>query len=248
MNGFEKYSRLFVEKAKKLLDEEKLAEDPEYKEAFINHLLGLKGPKQLERKNTPADVFFSAIYNGYVEISTSYYCRLDIEIYIGRFPYSNTKISKSRHLLYNFENYLHEVYILKERLLTHLTKVGRLYRKNPNHNDILKTTKPLFKAIRKVFKGIIITRGAHVHKARFYAHDLDRLNSLELLVQHDAKELQMLKNFYKLDYSAIRRKYKNIIKDNNKGIKDLLDLYFDVIYTIVTDPKGNFDYPKGIKA
>jgi hypothetical protein len=59
MKGFEKYSKVFISKAKELLTDEDLKQNKEYQEAFKNHLLGLNGPKQMERKLSPADIFYS---------------------------------------------------------------------------------------------------------------------------------------------------------------------------------------------
>ena len=86
MKGFEKYSEIIANKAKELFTEDDLNHNKEYQEAFKNHLFGLNGPKQMGRKLTTADIFFSKIYNGFREIADSYFCLLDIEIYIGRFP------------------------------------------------------------------------------------------------------------------------------------------------------------------
>ena len=105
------------------------------------------------------------MYNGFREISGSYYGLLEIEIYIGRFPYRNTKISKTRHLAYHMENYLNEIYILKERLNSYFTTIGRIYRKDRRIQDILKRTKPLFAFVNNTLKGIIDTRG-HMYTKR----------------------------------------------------------------------------------
>ena len=141
MNGFEKYSEIFINRAKKLLEDEDIENNPEYAEVFKNRILGLSGPKQLNRKQTPSEVFFSKLHDGFSEISDSYYCLLEIEIYIGRFPYRNTSISKTRHLAYHMENYLNEIYILRERLNNHFTTIGRLYRKDKKTSRYTKNHK-----------------------------------------------------------------------------------------------------------
>jgi hypothetical protein len=248
MNGFEKYSEIFINKSKELFTEDDLKHDKEYQEAFKNHLFGLNGPKQIEKKLTPADIYFSKILNGFREIADSYYCLLDIEIYIGRFPYSKTRISKTRHLSYHMENYLNEIYILKERLKSYFTKVGRLYRNDPDHKKVLQKTKPLFTLVNASLKGIIQTRGSHVHSTRFYDNDLDRLSSQEFLSDHGNDELVLIKNLFKFEYKIVRRRFKKTIKDNNKQIKILLDACFDVLYTIVADKQGKVKYPTNIKA
>ena len=221
MKGFEKYLEIFVSKIRELLADGDLKNNKEYQDGFR-------------------------------EIANSYYCLLDIEIYIGRFPYNKTGISKTRHLSYHMENYLNEIYILRERLNAYLKKIGRLYKGDPSHETILKKIEPLFALVNKSLKDIIDTRCSHVHKIRFHSEDLDRLSSLELLSTllstHGNNELTFIKNFFNLEYRTIRRKFKIVIKNNNKQIKILLDACFDVLYEIVTDQQGNIKYPETIKA
>ena len=248
MDGFEKYSEIFIERAKELLEKDKLNDNPEYQKVFMNNLLGISGPKHLKREITPPDHFFSALYNGFREISDSYYSLLDIETYIGRFPFSKTKISKVRHMIYHLECYLNEVYILKERIKAYITKVGRLYKKDPKHSEVLKKMRPLFPLIDNALDNIVKARGSHVHESRFKDDDLDRISSLEFFAQHGGEELRLFRNLFIFDYLIIRRKYKKTLVNNNKEIRKLLDACFDILYGIVTLQDGKFHYPKGIKA
>ena len=248
MEGFEKYSGIFKERAKELLAEEKSKNDPEYQKVFMSNLLGLSSPKRLKREFTPADHFFSVLYNGFREISDSYYSLLDIETYIGRFPYSKTKISKVRYMIYHIECYLNEAYILRERLKAYITKVGRLYKKDPKHSDVLKKMRSLFLLIDDAFNNIVKARGFHVHESRFKDGDLDRISSLEFFAQYEDEEFRLLRFLFKLDYRIIRKKYKRTLVSNNKNIRKLLDGCFDILYEVVTLQDGKLHYPKGIKA
>ena len=235
MNGFKKYLQIFIDHAKQDLDDNK--SNPEYQKVFMNQILGLNGPRQMERKMTPSDLFFSKLYVGFREISASYYCLIDIETYIGRFPYGDTIISKTRHLAYHMENYLNEIYILKERLNSYFTIIGRLYRKDKRHKKILKITKSLFPFVHNSLKGIINTRGAHVHKIRFSDEDIDKLSSQELLAVHGGEELRIIGNIFKMDYRATR-----------KIIRKMLDACFEILFEIVMDNDEQLMYPKINKA
>jgi len=243
MTGFDRYSEIFITRAKELLEED-LQKNPEYHEVFKNRLFGLKGPKQLGGKLTPADVFISKLATGFNEIHDSYYSLLDIEVYMARFPYSNTRVSKTRYLIYHMENYLNEVYILQQRLKCYFTIVGRLYRNDRRHQDILKTVKTLSSLVQNALEEIVDTRGAHVHRMRFSDEDLERLNLQEILSKHGGDELKVLKNFFKFDYGSIRKRYKQIINRNNEEIKKMLDACFDILYKIVADEKRKIKYPR----
>jgi hypothetical protein len=242
MTGFHKYSEIFIHRAKELLEKEDLKNNPEYHEVLKNHLFGLKGPKQLDRKLTPSDVFFSKLATGFREIYDSYYSLLDIEVYIRRFPYPNTKVSKTRYLAYHMENYLNEVYMLKERLISYCTVVGRLYRNDHTLRDPKKAMKDLSGIVQKSLKAITDTRGTHVHSARLTDEDLDRLSSLGL-INRAPNEIPLLKTVYESAFRNTRKKYGVAIKRNNEEIRKILNAYFEVIYAIVADEKGDVRYP-----
>ena len=141
-------------------------------------------------------------------------------------------------------NYLNEIYILKERLNSYFTTIGRLYRKDGRHQNILKRTKPLFSFVNNALKGIIDTRGAHVHKTRFGDEDLDRLSSQEFFTDHGGEEFRIIRNIFKIDYDVTRKKYKQTIKSNNEQIKKMLDACFDILIEIVANNELQIRYPK----
>ena len=217
-----------------------------HEEIYSNYLFGLEGPKKFPAKLTPAHIFFYNLYYGWREVNDSYFCLLDIEIYIGRFPYGNTRISKIRHLTYHMENYLNELYILKERLNTYFTKIDRLYRKNKDQDLIKNKIKLLFSTVKNAIGDGIKTRSSHVHQERFHDSDLERLSSQELLSNYNDKNLKFITDTFKIEYQIVRRRFKQTIVDNNKTIKQLLDGCFGVLYTIVCDGKGNLKYPENI--
>jgi len=66
------------------------------------------------------------LFAGFNEISHSYDTLLDIEVYVARFPYANTRITRSGHLRFIIEAYLHESYTLVERLNDYRLKAGRI--------------------------------------------------------------------------------------------------------------------------
>jgi hypothetical protein len=180
---------------------------------------------------------------GFREIHNSYYSLLDIEVYIGRFPYGKTSVSKTRYLAYHMENYLNEVYILKERLNFYCTTVGRMYRNDQTLKNVKETMKTLSDCVQKVLKGTTDARGTHVHKNRFTDEDLDRLSSLEL-ANHGPNDIPILKIMYESHYKKTRKKYSLAIKQSNKEIKDLLDGCFEVLYGVVADENRQIRYPK----
>ena len=243
MNGFEKYSVMLTDHSYQLYLKDDIFDKPEFKEAFGNQILGLKGPKRLAKKPTQYDEIFLKLFYGFREISDSYYSLIDIETYIGRFPYGNSEISRTRYLGYQMENFLHEAYILKERLRSYLASIVRLYKKDSKHQELLNAKEILLPIIEGVFSRIKDVRGVHVHQRRFSDEDLEQLKTLEFLEKIGDKELSKIRDIFKIVYRTTRKKYKLTIKKNNKKIKDFLDMYFDRLSPIIGNKKGEFRYP-----
>ncbi|HSF08064.1 MAG TPA: hypothetical protein VLA60_01545 [Nitrospirales bacterium] len=244
MKGFERYQRILINEVDKFLNKESLIENSKYQNAFKNHIFGLSGPKQFSKKQIPSEVFFTKLFYGFIEISDSYSCLKDTETYIGSFPYRNAKISQTRYLAYHFENYLNEIYLLKERLRSYLKSIGRQYKNDRRYRIISKNTSSLTDWVDNCLKGIINSRGSHVHQTRFSAEDLDRLKTQEFLTLHGGKELKIIKDLFKRDYGNTRKKYKQIIKENNQQVKIFLDTFFVILMKIVANNEGRIRYPQ----
>jgi len=154
MDEFEKFqsylSKEFVVLTKPIVEQRM----EELGKTFWNEIFDLKGKRAIDRKLSQEEAFFGKVFRGYIEICNSYNCLKDIQVYIGRFPYNDTSISKVAYLIYHIVNYMNEVYVLKERLSAYLTKIGRLYKNDQRHNEILKLTKPIFKIVDDVFSGV----------------------------------------------------------------------------------------------
>lgn len=213
-------------------------------ESLINDLLDLDGPRKIQRHFTKEDMFVSKLFFGIQEIYDSIERLKTYEIYTGRYPYSNTTISKSQHLRTNIENYLGEFYLLKERVNSYLTTIGRLYRKDPRHKKILGFTRPLFKIIPSVFDSFLKARGIHVHQRRYTDKDIDRLNLLEFYDSHASDILPYVDILYENHYKETRKKWKNLVKTTNGQIKVALDLCFENIHPLIFTKNGNARYPR----
>lgn len=243
MAGIDRYSKIFIDRAKELIEEEDLKNSPEYLDVLKNQLLALKGPKQLSRKVTPHDIFFSKLMIGFSEIHNSYYSLLDIQVYIGRFPYAKARVSKTRYLAYHMENYFNEVYILKERLNAYCIAVDRLYKNDQTLKDLKTVMKALSGYVQKSLSGITDVRSRHVHRNRLTDENLDRLSTLEL-INHGPEKIPVMKTLYESLYRDTRTKYGLTIKQNNEEIRKILDVYFDVIYKVVTNENKQIRFPK----
>lgn len=244
---FEKYREAVLKASKQILDP--IIEDnrDELVEAYGNLLFGGKGPNRVSRKTiSPEEEFFRKIFYGFNEIHESYECLLDLTIYIRRFPYGKTRISKVRHLRSNIEVFLNEVYMLKVRLVAYLRVIERAYRTTERGPKVKAFLRPVHEMVSSSLKPIVDVRGSHVHETRYSDTDLDKLGTLDLLVVHG--KMDELRPLYQFEYKNIRRKWFRIMQDVNGGINALLDGYFAPLYKLVFDEGGNLLYPTKLQA
>jgi hypothetical protein len=156
----------------------------------------------------------------------------DIEIYISRLPLRKpSTIPKHRFLRYHIEGYLHESYILKERLRAFLKKIKRLYKNDSNMNHI---TAKLDKIITDKFQNMNIIRGFHTHKNRFQDESLDQLEALEIYKNIDDEKARNLFNkYYECEFKKTRKKWISWAKQSNSALIKLLNFYFEIVFKLI---------------
>jgi hypothetical protein len=86
-----------------------------FEESVINEIFFDK-LTTIDQKFSPQDIFFGDLFYGFNEIFISFERLKDLEVYISRFPNTKTLIAKIDYLRFLIENYLNEMYLLKERL------------------------------------------------------------------------------------------------------------------------------------
>ena len=244
MGSFTKYRNAVLKYSVIKTSQKTKKEHEELEKKFIAQALGETTTSTKASHPTKQEIFISKLYRGLIEVHTSLESLKAFEVYISRFPYSKTTISRSQYLRFIIESYLHEFYILKERTNAYLTTVVRAYRSDYRHSIYVSKTKPLFKAIPNIFDNLLKARGGHVHQSRYTDNDLDKLDALEL---YKTLGTDLDNVFYILSedhYKEIRKKWKGIITSNNESVDKVCDLIFGVLYTIVCTKSGNIRHPR----
>lgn len=212
--------------------------------AYMNRILKLDGPTSLNTSSTPERKLLAEISVGAFEIFNAYESLLDTEFYIRKFPYTGTRISKSRYLKSVIGNHLNNNYILKERMVRYLKILRKRYGKQAASNGELtrKITEILRRLTEEYFSGLNSVRNIHVHVEEFYDPALERLSLLESFIHHNLSlpSIEHFKAYYETQYNMIRKDKIQEIKSINSDIKKILDAFFDQIYTIVFDENDNF--------
>lgn len=200
--------------------------------AIRNTLFGVSGVRSIEYQPTKDEKNFFLLFMAFIEIIKCYEMLSDIEIYISRLPLRKpSTIPKHRFLRYHIESYLHETYILKERLRAFLKKIKRLHRNDSNVNYF--TTK-LEKIIIDKFQNIGIIRGIHTHKNRFQDESLDQLDSLEIYKNIDDEKARNLFNkYYEYEFKKTRKKWISWAKQSNSALIKLLNFYFEIVFKLI---------------
>jgi hypothetical protein len=187
------------------------------------------------------------LFWGYSEISNSFERLKDIEFYINKFPYSNKTaekhgITKENYLRFVVEAYLHEMYILQERLKSYLNVIRKLH-KHSNSSESISLKVEKIKAIVILSLGNIIkSRGRHVHVFRFEDSDIAWLSTSKILTMGNLKNDGKIP--YSMVYKEVRKKWLKRIKEINIQTEKLLDIYFKKLYPLVFDNKRNFIFLK----
>ena len=173
------------------------------------------------------------ILNGYSEISNSLETLRLIELFLKISPPEVDGINFSNYLTYHVHNYLQEMYILKERLITYSVKIQRKYNKVLDKEKLDNIISLLMSIITSSLNGITGNdgvRNTHVHFEKFKDDELNWLSSTTFLAGfHDEFTIHS-----KAAYEIAKTKWYKTIKNNNIELNKLIDIYFDTIYSIIT--------------
>lgn len=206
------------------------------------------GPPTPPNKPTGRTRYSQWLHHHLSEIARSLDTMRDIEFYIGRFPYRKTAIAKHRHLQFHVEAFLHELYILQERLLQFLKFIERQHRRD--------TFLPGIKAacgvlndfvIDSMRKGVAI-RSSHVHRWRLSDTKIERLQTIRFYtLMPNTKVRKVFKTFYEAEYRKTRKQWRSWITGGIAQAQKLVDAFFDEVYKLVFDGKDKLTYPSRLK-
>ena len=218
---------------------QKILDEPEYKskieESLASTLWGRESNTANGFHHTPIDLFVSnKLFRPFSEIAESYGSLLSIRAYINSFPFRNSSISRVSYLRYHIENYLNEIYVLKERLVSFLKVISRAYKSSPEYPAIFKITESLRSLTEESFKPYVKVRGSHIHQYRYNDSDVSRLSSLDLLMKGSDEEFtRIIKGIFKLAYSEIKRKWRKKTVEDLSRLHYLLNIYCEYLLKIL---------------
>jgi hypothetical protein len=182
------------------------------------------------------------------EIVNSWESLVNIPIYLSSFPFKKNGIKFSSYLRYHVENHLHEIYVLKERLISYINIIMKKYKQSLFFQDKIPILKLLDQSVISTLEPIINSRGRHVHQERFEDQRIERLSTIELLMSGDDLSFKNdMEAYYNLIYKDIRKEWVQIVRSNNNSIKIIILYYFEALNEILL-LNNNFILPDDIRS
>jgi hypothetical protein len=248
MKGFDKFQYAMLEAATLIIKPLTEAKNKEAGEALWNHLFDLDGPREASTRPTGRSIYFGKVFKAFLEITYSLETLEDIEFYVGRFPFQNTRISRDRYLQFHIETYFSELYLLQQRLNHYVVLVERQYRRDPRLSEIQDKCKNLPSLAAKALEGPLRLRHGHVHEARVRDSGIDRLKSIGLLTKSkDSTLSKYMRIHYRLVHSNVKKKWKKSLVKSNEHVQKVLDVFFEHFFTVIFDESGALKYPSRLK-
>jgi hypothetical protein len=205
--------------------------DQVYAEKYMHYIFDIAEKPVIKRKFSKKQVFLNFLSDHLHEIFLSYEYLKDAKNYISSFP-KNKKISKVRYLIYTYENYLNEIYLLKLRIKNYYNMLLEWYKVDRRAKNVRKIVFPLFKELDR-FRFLEDVRGDHVHKFRYKPENFAQLESLEILAKTGNSIILKLAEL----------KFKNVRIELEKSI-NTINAYIEQVLGILLEPTSDIIFSK----
>ena len=181
-----------------------------------------KKRKAGESHELPTDTAFSGIFQGFTEIGSALDALKLIEELFRLAPPRSKRIDKDQYLKFLVGSYLQEMYILEQRLAAYATKMSRLY----GHRSLPSSVN---RVVYEPLKGLIDTRGTHVHQQRFSDERLDSVSTLAFFrrVGHALGE------DLELEYKVAQLYWRKRVRENNQFMRRIVNQYCSVLEVVI---------------
>jgi hypothetical protein len=239
--GYEKYRRWLLAAVATHLPLPKVGpEAQDVGQALTNLAFDLPGPRSINGPVPESTKHLGLLFHGYHEIYQSASALDDLIVYLARFPFGQTSVTRSRYLQFVIEGYFHENYILRERLCSHTKQIERAWRYDAKHSVVKTACGELREQVENRFKVLTERRGAFVHKQRFKDTGLAALSTLEMFLSVDAKAWE---GQYMDRFRSVRKQWLSTMRTHRNGLAPMLDGYFDLLCKIGFSDSGALLFP-----
>jgi hypothetical protein len=215
--------------------------------SLMDSILGANVAPSVKQKISPKDYFIAnKLFRPLSEIINTIEAIENNSIYARSFPYKRQGISQAIYLKYHIENYLNELYLLKNRLISYLKLIDKSYKRSKRYKQVAESIFPLYSLVTDSLEGYIRVRGTHVHQYRYSDKDFDRLSTLELLSRGEKEISNIMQNLYNDAYRETRKVWVKKITTDIVGIHKLLEYYFKGLLAAISKD-GELLLPENIR-
>jgi hypothetical protein len=179
-----------------------------------------------------ADERFSAdAFREFFEIGETVERLKDFEVYIRRFPFARTRITRERYLRVHIEAYFHECHILRERLVAYAKRITRAYKSGGIRERARIAGNELEELVSRGMAHVIAVRNRHVHEYRFDETRLSNFGGIELIARNS--DSPGWDTVVAQQYKIVRQHWSKWAAEMNEAVVLLLDRYFAILYPIL---------------
>lgn len=182
--------------------------------------------KNIEKNASAEEKYIIDLLTRFSEIDSSLGHLANAPTYLKHFPkvLARAGITERGYINYHIENYIQEVYILKERIKRFLKFVSRKLRKK-GQIQLSGSIDKCLKLFEKELTSITQARGHHVHQTRYTDEDLFALTLFDL-VRETHQDLEL---GYELLMLTAKSKWLEWIEDNNELMRSMVDALFRAV-------------------
>lgn len=210
--------------------------------SIVQNLAGIDHTLPPAADATDDERFAVDLFRSAYEIDHAAMVLRDYEIYIRRFPYSGTRVSRVRHLRTMVESYFQEIYVLRERLSRHIKLIEKHFAPTRRKLRASQVLDPIREALDQVLESILAARNVHVHEARLSSPNLERLDMIQLLADI-SDDPAPYEEILMPQYREVRRAWRNRLEDDNQRLSELLGYISMHLRRLVVRDTGALHYP-----
>lgn len=155
------------------------------------------------------------------------------------------RLPKKNYYEYHISNYFNELYIIRERLVSFINIIKKVYKTERNSIQIINELNDLKEQTIIGFKTYCKIRGEHIHGKRFNDNDLSDLNYFELLIKNNRKLKITIGDLINSQYVVIANKWYRKTVIDRKNLYSFFDLYFNKISQIILE-NGKIRIPRNL--
>ena len=173
-------------------------------------------------------------------------------VFSRQFPYRKTHeargITRVAYLRYHYEHYLHEVYRIREALISTVNVVEKHAVKRVAAGEAKRLVRQHFAMLRKAildgFDGSARTRGRIVHRELYSDAELSRMDTLQFYLQHtDTDAFKGLAVVHDEAYREKRAKIAREIERSHGELEKAIAETLAQLEPLVFDPGANGGAP-----